>query len=425
MTIAVFVFSILCILGCLGLVVVVGGPLVWIVISLLVFCLAGLLFLYVSVIRPQSVVRNGMNLIAAQDFNNRLIKTGVPEADKIVLLFNTMIDKLRGERLENRERENFLQLLVAASPMGVLMLDFDERCKMANEAFLKITGISSEKEIIGRDLDQLPTDLASAMCGVQLGTSQVITRGDIRMYRCYHLSFVQLGFIREFYLLESLTEEVMKAERRAYEKVIRTISHEVNNTMGGVKSVLGILSDTCDDEDINKVIESCDNRCDRMCSFVSSYADVVRVPDPVLREHDLNSELDRMIPFVRMMMKEGVKLEFIKSDDPIQVMIDSNLIQQVILNVLKNAVESIEGRGKIVISTFKEGTHGVVEIMNDGKPITDDAAKNLFRPFFSTKHSGRGLGLTLVSEILNRHNARYSLRTGADGLTRFRIEFNK
>lgn len=388
-----------------------------------------LLFLFTSVLKPAQTVRHGMDLIAAQDFNNRLVKVGEPETDRIVKLFNTMIDKLRNERLNNMERESFLQLLIEASPMGVVMLDFDGKISLVNQSFLKITGIQSEESVVGREIATLPSDLARRMGEVPLGVREIIRRGDVRCYRCYHLSFVQSGFQRHFYLLESLTEEVMKAERGAYEKVIRIISHEVNNTMGGVKSVLDMLHDLTDSDEVAEVIESCDNRCDQMTRFISSYADVVRVPEPVKEANDLNSVVEDMVPFLHGMMPPGVKLDYASSDTPLMVEVDVALIQQVIVNIVKNAIESIptgsdpSREGHVGILTYKREGRSVLEINNNGEPISDAVAAQLFSPFFTTKREGRGIGLTLINEILNRHGALYSLKTYPDGLTRFVIQF--
>lgn len=388
-----------------------------------------LLLLFTSVLKPAQTVRHGMDLIAAQDFNNRLVKVGEPETDRIVKLFNTMIDKLRNERLNNMERESFLQLLIEASPMGVVMLDFDGKISLVNQSFLKITGIQSEESVVGREIATLPSDLARRMGEVPLGVREVIRRGDVRCYRCYHLSFVQSGFQRHFYLLESLTEELMKAERGAYEKVIRIISHEVNNTMGGVKSVLDMLHDLTDSDEVAEVIESCDNRCDQMTRFISSYADVVRVPEPVKEANDLNSVVEDMVPFLHGMMPPGVKLDYASSDTPLMVAVDVALIQQVIVNIVKNAIESIptgsdpSREGHVGILTYKREGRSVLEINNNGEPISDAVAAQLFSPFFTTKREGRGIGLTLINEILNRHGALYSLKTYPDGLTRFVIQF--
>lgn len=282
----------------------------WIITGIALTSLTILWILWSSVLKANQVVMTGMELIASQDFNNRLSRTGLHDPDKIVNLFNTMIDKLRGERTKNLEQENFTQLLTKASPMGVMMLDFDRRVNMVNRAFLKTAGIESEESVLGKKAEEIRTSLVKKMLKIPLGKSDIISDGNVMMYRCYHLCFVQSGFRREFYLLESLTDEVIKAERAAYEKVIRTISHEVNNTMGGVRSVLQTIADTAESDDMEEVLESCDLRCEQMCAFVSSYADVVRLPEPMIQPVDLNEEIVRLIPFLRQMLKEGVSLEF-------------------------------------------------------------------------------------------------------------------
>lgn len=397
---------------------------IWIGGALGIAALGLLSYLWKSDIKATRVVMTGMELIASQDFNNRLNTTGLHEPDKIVALFNTMIDRLRNERTKNLEQENFTRLLTQASPMGVMMLDFDRNVSMVNPAFLKMTGMAAEEDAIGKKADAIEISLIKEMLKTGLGKSGVIRDGDVMMYRCYHLNFMQSGFKREFYLLESLTDEVIRAEREAYEKVIRTISHEVNNTMGGVRSVLQTMADTSDNSDVKDVLESCDNRCEQMCAFVSAYADVVRLPEPMRVKSDLNEEISRIMPFLRMMTSENVELLFEAWMEPVEADIDTNMMQQVMVNIVKNAAESIApGPGRIWISTAAEDGHALLEIANDGQPISEEAARNLFRPFYTTKRDGRGIGLTLSTEILNRHGARYSLRTDGDGITRFRIIF--
>lgn len=420
-----FLFTILflCILSSAGILFALfGKPVLWL-------CALGavelflMILLFRSVIMPASTAVRGMELMASQDFNNRLTYVGEHNADKIVTLFNSLIDKLRNERLHNLEQDSFLRRLIEVSPMGVLILDFNGKISMVNRSMAKITGIQNEEEMLGKTLESLPTDIARSMLNVPLGDKMILRRGDVRMYRCYHLSFVQTGFQRHFYLLESLTEEVKKAEREAYEKVIRIISHEVNNTMGGVKSVLELLHDSSDEQDIREVIESCDHRCDSMCSFISSYAEVVKVPEPVRSNVNINAEIENLVPFLKEMAHDGISVEFIRSCECLWVSIDIALMQQVIVNIVKNAIESISDKGIIRIMTGVDSGHVWLEISNNGEPISEEVSYKLFSPFFTTKREGRGLGLTLIGEILNRHKANFSLRTGDDGITRFHIEF--
>lgn len=412
----------------------------WVVGAVLLLTLLLLAELLRSVILPQRTVSRGMELIASQDFNNRLTRVGQLDADKSVALFNTMIDRLREERLRNMERESFLRLLTDASPMGVLLLDFDDRISMVNPALLRITGISDQDELLGHRLEESTRDLLRKMKEVKRGESQVIRRGDVGRYRCYHLTFMQSGFNRDFYLLETLTEEMMRAEREAYEKVIRIISHEVNNTMGGVRSVIDTVAQCVGDADLEEVLQSCDDRCGNLTSFINAYADVVRVPQPVLHPEPLGSRLAEMMPFLQSLSRPGITLlldtatecpeeassssmELVGLTDDIIVNIDISLFQQVIVNIVKNAIESIDGEGWVRISCRQTEEGAELEIANNGRPISAEEENRIFNPFFSTKPRGCGIGLTLISEILNRHGIRYSLQTYADGITRFKLLF--
>ena len=423
----------------------IGGDVrVWGVVGAGLFTLLSLAMLLRSVILPQLTVARGMDLIRAQDFNNRLTKVGQRDADRTVTLFNTMIDRLREERLRNLERESFMRLLTDASPMGVAILDFDGKISMVNPAFMKITGIENAASFLGHRLSEISSDLVCQMPDIPEGESRVIRRGDVRRYRCYHLSFMQSGFSRPFYLLETLTEEMMRAEREAYEKVIRIISHEVNNTMGGVRSVFDTIAMSVDDPDIAEVLESCDDRCARLSSFINAYADVVRVPAPVKRPEPIDDRLREMLPFLRQFAREGVEITLETGCPDMTVDIDLPLFQQALVNIVKNAVESIpesggclsaDGgqhvRGHVSITTRRETTQYdnqrkervLLEVADDGTPITAEVANRLFNPFFTTKPEGCGIGLTLTGEILSRHGITYSLRTDSDSLTRFRLLF--
>lgn len=372
---------------------------------------------------PQSAVTRGMELMKSQDYNNRLVKVGEPSADRIIVLFNSLIDKLRAEKLQNIEKESLLNLLIEASPMGVVMLDFDRRISMVNKSFLKIFGLSKTEEIEGKKINELNHELVTKMIKVPLGKSEIIRKNNFKIFRVYHLNFLQEGFKREFYLLESMTDEIMKAEKASYEKVIRTISHEVNNTMGGVRSVLEIIGDSTEDEEIKKVVESCDRRCENMGNFIREYSEVVKIPTPVLKPLDLNQEIEKMLPFLQHILPEKVNLVYHPKQDSVKISGDSALLQQVILNIVKNAVESIEEDGFVEIEVSENNNRKILVISNNGSPIDHTISTQLFTPFFTTKPEGKGIGLTLVREVLTNHSADYSLSTDSDGVTRFVIAF--
>ncbi|MDE5791786.1 MAG: PAS domain-containing protein [Muribaculaceae bacterium] len=396
----------------------------WTVIVFGIIGIISLILLYYRLVRSNHAVQIGMELLSAQDFNSRLRKVGERNADKVVKLFNTMIDQLREERLKNVEQESLLMLLLEASPMGVAIMDYDGRLAMCNNTFLKINGVSDDSRLKGMAPDEWPIELSENLAHLKLGKSEVVSLGTTKRYRCYHLNFMRHGFPRHFYLVESLTQEMREAERSAYEKVIRILSHEVNNTMCGVRSIFGLLSETIHDKDLEEAIGSCDRRCELLCEFVTSYADVIRLPQPNIKEIDLVNEINRMLPFLRMMLPEDVELLTEFPQKKVIISADNIQLQQVMINVVKNAMESIKGEGYVLIRISEEKRSYVLEIVNNGEPIPEEVAKNMFRPFFTNKPNGRGIGLTLTSEILTRHKTNFRLFTGKDGLTRFKISFH-
>lgn len=163
-----------------------------------------------------------------------------------------------------------------------------------------------------------------------------------------------------------------------------------------------------------------------MSSFISSYADVVRLPEPVFAELDLGELVGEMSSFLEMMVGPEISLRVAVAERDAVIKGDRAQLEQVILNIVKNGKESFGGPvkdGWIFLKVGRERHRVSLDISNNGEPIREEVSHQLFSPFFTTKRNGKGIGLTLISEILNRHHAEYSLTTGQDGITHFRIIF--
>ncbi|MDR2810165.1 MAG: PAS domain-containing protein [Tannerellaceae bacterium] len=386
-----------------------------------------LLFFYHRIIKPLQIIGDGMDLLKEQDFNSRLRRVGQSDADRIVDVFNRMMERLKEERLHVREQNHFLDLLINASPLGVLILDLDIRILSVNQVALRMFGLTSPDEVIGKHIGQIHSPLADELLRLELYHSGIIRLSDANIYKCTHSSFFDKGFQHPFYLIESLTEEVFKAEKKAYEKVIRMIAHEVNNTTAGITSTLDTLENTfremADAQDICDVLKVSIERCYRMNRFITNFADVVRIPEPQLRRQELNALVVSCKRFMETICRNRqIRIIMKLSNISPVVDVDNLLFEQVLLNIIKNSAESIECEGQIYIFTTQHPAS--LEIVDTGKGISKEAEDKLFSPFFSTKPNGQGLGLIFVREVLQKHHCRFSLNTSAtDGLTRFRILF--
>ena len=405
--------------------VVHSYPWIFYIIEGLIFLtLIYLIYFYRRVVKPLQIIGNGMELLREQDFSSRLSDVGQVEADHIVGIFNRMMEQLKNERLRLREQNHFLDLLIEASPMGVLILSLDSEITQSNPMAMKMIGLS-QTDIKGKKLSEIDSPLVSELLSITRDESRTIRLNDSNIYKCTHSSFINHGFPHSFYLIESLTEEVIKAEKRAYEKVIRMIAHEVNNTTAGITSTLDTIEDALleidNTEDIREVMRVCIERCFSMSGFITRFADVVKIPEPHLAPVDLNELAFTCKRFMEGMCTDrNINLTLETTADLPKVNLDASLFEQVMVNIIKNSAESIEQNGDITIRTLLPAG---IEITDNGKGITKETEEKIFSPFFSTKPNGQGIGLIFIREVLSRHGCTFSLRTYADGLTRFRIIF--
>lgn len=394
--------------------------------GLVIVCLLFLIYFYRKTVKPLHTIGNAMDLLNEQDFSSRLVPVGQQDADRIVSLFNRLMDQLKNERLHVREQNHFLDLLIRVSPMGVILFDFNRKITSANMAALHFLGGLQEQTIKGHLMSEISSPLAERLAGIGFGRVETVRLNDAMIYRCSHLSFIDRGYTHPFMLIESLTSEIVKAEKKTYEKVIRMIAHEVNNSVAGVTSTLDSLNDiigTYDGSDeLCHLIQICSDRCYGMNHFIRRLADIVRIPEPQLQTVRLNHQVEACRLLMENVCRQRqIRLHQIFDPENPEVRLDAILFEQVLVNIVKNAAESIGQDGDIVIRTF---SHPVtLEIADNGAGISKTDEDKLFTPFFSTKPDGQGIGLILIREILTKHHCAFSLQTGTDGWTRFRICF--
>ena len=380
---------------------------------------------YRKIVKPLNSIGNGMDLLREQDFSSRLSPVGQYEADRIVNIFNRMMDQLKNERLRMREQNSFLELLIQASPMGVIILNLSEKISQLNPMAVKMLGVHADLAV-GKQLKTLDSSLAAELDTIDNEETKIVRLNDANVYKCTRSYFIDCGFKHPFFLIERMTDEVMRVEKKAYEKVIRMIAHEVNNTTAGITSTLDTVGQALSAEegmeDICEVMRVCVERCYSMSRFITRFADVVKIPEPTLVPLSLNEMAATCKRFMEGMCADaGITLRLECDEQVGEVKMDVSLFEQVLVNIIKNAAESIGQGGDIFIRTSVSPV--MLEIADTGKGISKEVETKLFSPFFSTKPHGQGIGLIFIREVLTRHGCAFSLRTYSDGLTRFRISF--
>ncbi len=355
---------------------------------------------------PLDLIQTGAELIAERDFTSRFVPVGQPEMDTLIEVYNRMIDRLRDERLATEEQQQLLQKLVDASPAGIVICDFDGGIQQMNPTARRILGDITLPEIAS-------------------GESRLVQHHGSRRMRVTRGEFRDRGFVKSFYLLEEMTEELRLSEKGAYEKLIRMMSHEVNNSVGAVRSLLesslryAPQVGEADRDDFTNALQIASARIDALNRFMAAFADVVRIPPPVKAPASIAELVELVAALLRPELADRSIRVHLSLVDRGSYDVDASQIEQVILNIFRNAIEAVQRDGEIH-AVFLDG---VLTITDTGPGIADSARDALFTPFFTTKRDGRGLGLTIVQEILANHGLVFELRNARAGGGEFEIRF--
>jgi two-component system nitrogen regulation sensor histidine kinase NtrY len=370
----------------------------------------------------------GSQLIREHEFTSRFREVGDPEIDALIRIYNEMIDHLRNERTRLQEQHYFLSRILQVSPLGILTLDFDDRVALVNPSAERLLGQASES-LLGRRRVDIVTPLADTFASLESGESRVVSVQGARRVKCHRGTFLDRGFPRTFLLMEELTEELRQFEKAAYEKLIRVMSHEVNNTIGASNSLLHsclTYAHQLDPEnrnDFETAIGIVIGRTEQLNRFMRSFADVVRLPAPNLEKEQLQPLLTGIVRLMEVESeKRAIRWKWNVEDTP-AVRVDRGQIEQAFVNIFKNAIEAIGSDGVITVRLMRRNHSAAVIVEDSGPGIAPDARANLFTPFFSTKEAGQGIGLTLVQEILAQHRCEYALEGPPGGPTQFTVVF--
>ncbi|MEO3406200.1 ATP-binding protein [Mucilaginibacter sp. CAU 1740] len=381
--------------------------------------------LYRQLVLPVKMLMQGVEAIKDKDFNVKFLTTGKLEVDVLINVYNQMMDELRTERTRQEQQHFFLEKLIYTSPTGIIILDFDDRIQQVNPKALQSLGME-EKALVGELISELDHPIFSHIKALKSGETIVVKLDGINSFKLQKSHFIDRGFSCHFIMMEDLTAEILAAEKKVYGKVIRMMAHEVNNTIGPVNSIMQSAMKTDqlwqghDFDLIKDALQVAMDRNQNLNLFMRNFADLVKLPpankQPVVLQKLINSVVKLMA--IRAGEK-GVELLSDLPEAPITILADEQQLEQAFINITKNAIEAIEGKGSV---TFAIDIRAKKLVITDtGKGISPEQQTNLFTPFFSTKKDGQGIGLTLVREIMLNHGFEFSLKTVAERQTEFAV----
>ncbi|MGI1998689.1 sensor histidine kinase [Shewanella frigidimarina] len=364
------------------------------------------------------------------DFSVSLHPYGEPQLDALVSLYNQASAKLRSERQFIYQRELMLDKVIQNSPNVMLLIDDSQRVIYANGAARHLfnQGVKVEGMLLPDLVMMLPDTLKAALSSEQEGLfsmggsgadgvdSHSNTDADSSDVETWHISrgrFTQNNQQHHLILLKQLTKELNRQEVAVWKKVIRIISHELNNSVAPIASMVNsgkFLTQHLDDSKLQLIFDTIENRTTHLSQFISHYAQFAKLPLPQKALIDwakMTQQLAQQYPF-KLLSPLPVK--------PIKL--DAVQLEQVFINLLKNAHESGAVADTVSI-TFEEVTHPVngllIKVDDQGCGMSSEVLSQALLPFYSTKQSGTGIGLPLCREIIEAHGGRISMQNRPEG----------
>jgi nitrogen fixation/metabolism regulation signal transduction histidine kinase len=361
-------------------------------------------------------IADGVRSFQENDFSFRLAAARDDEVGDLVALYNRMGDVLRAERNEIYERELLLDSLLQGAPMAIVLVNALDRVAYANAAARRLFGRRGRLEGLAlRDLEAPAPALKDALlAGLDATVTALNPAGEDETYRLVFRSFRLNTQLHRLAVVEVLTPDVRRQELSAWKKVIRVVSHEVNNSLAPVSSLVHSARVAARDprhaERLETILATIDERVRHLSRFLEGYATLARLPAPA----------PEAVPWAAFLesARRAVPFRIAGTPEPSAAFFDPAQMQQVLLNLLKNAAEAGSPPGEIAVAVEPAPSGGCfLRVTDRGRGMDANAMRRAALPLSSAEHDGRGLGLPLCAEILAAHGGSLALKPRAGGGT--------
>ena len=331
---------------------------------------------------------------------------GLSKLSSLMRLHSELGQALREQRQHLAQRELLLDTVVQNTPVALVLTDARERIAYANIAARQL--MDRGRSLAGRDLDevlaQAPDDLRQAFAGTQDGLFSVVLDGEEERFHLSLRDFRLQGQPHRLRLLRGMTRELSRQEVASWKRVIRVISHELNNSLAPISSLAhsgAELARRGMHERVPGVFASIGDRAQHLHQFLAGYASFAKLPAPVLTPVE-------WAPFIESL---GAHYPFtLGSELPAAPgRFDAAQMAQALINLLKNAHESGSAPQGVSLSVGAPREDWRIEVGDRGPGMTETQLSQALLPFYSTKRSGSGLGLALAREIAEAHGGRIAM----------------
>jgi two-component system, NtrC family, nitrogen regulation sensor histidine kinase NtrY len=365
---------------------------------------------------PLQTMANLLEALRESDFSFRArgARRGDPLGDALFEI-NALADTLRDERLGSLEATALLRTVMAEIDVAVFAFDDEHRLRLVNRAGERLLGRPAE-QLMSRTADEI--NLSAGLEGIAPRVLNIAFPGGSGQWQVRRGHFRQGGLPHTLVVLSDVNVPLRQQERDAWHRLIRVLGHELNNSLAPIKSIAGSLETIIGQdpipedwrEDTRRGLSVIASRTESLSRFTSAYTALARLPRPNMREVDLPALVERI---ARLDTRKTIE---VRPGGSISIEADPDQLEQLLINLMRNAVDAALETGGGVRVGWQRNSHRVsVYIEDDGPGLANPS--NLFVPFFTTKPQGTGIGLVLGRQIAEAHGGTLTLepRLGARG----------
>jgi len=382
------------------------------------FCLGFAFALRERVVLPLQTLSNLLAALGEGDFSIRArgARGGDPLGEVMVEV-NALVETLRHQRLDALEATTLLRKVMAEIDVAVFTFDERGELKFVNRAGARLLGQPVER-LLGRGAAEIGLD--QYLTGDAPRVINTAFAGGVGRWEVRRSQFRQGGLPHELLVLSDLSRPLREEERQAFQRLIRVIGHEMNNSLAPIKSIAGSLSTIIDRdpppsdwrEDVTRGLAVIASRSESLSRFMSAYARLAKLPPPKLAPLDVGAFIDRVVTL------EKAHHIRVRPGPPLMVQGDGDQLEQLMINLIRNAVDAVrETGGGVTIGwdRLSGSSPPSVELWVEDEGPGLSNTGNLFVPFFTTKPGGSGIGLVLSRQIAEAHGGSLLLQNRADG----------
>ena len=343
--------------------------------------------------------------------------------------FNRTLNRLRNifdkERHEIIEQEKYFGLMLDHVRTGVVVIEQDGRINYCNKTALSLLGIATFGHI--RQLRPVSESLYNAFLTVtdseEERASYYNESGKMAIALTASAATIGKSAVRVV-AFNDISSEIAENEQQSWSKLIRVLTHEIMNTVTPIASLSETLLNFENvDEEVRNGLDTISQSSRGLIKFVDSYRNLTRVAPPVKRAFYFRELAERVISLTKeQALVSGAECIYIEKSDDILLYADEGQITQILINLVKNAIQA-EARHIEITAEINLSEHVIINVTNDGSPISKESQEEIFVPFYTTKQEGTGIGLSLSRQIMRLHNGTLSLTRSDETSTVFTLTF--